>query len=485
MAGRYQYPFNIKQGVRQGGILSTHLYKVFVQDLLVELEENALGYHLGNVYVGTPTCADDIAFISNVENKLQIMLNVLSRYANEHHYTIHPMKTQIIDCSKTKSNYKWNLGGNEINTAESGVHLGIIRAEKNECQINIQERIQIPRRTKYALMGSEVHGTNGLDPSTSYNIYKTYFVPRLIYGLEVLPMTKANIEQLEKFHRKNLRHIQSLPERTSNAAVLLLIGALPIEAEIHKRCLSLLLSLLNCGNDKIHQILTRQITTNFDNNKSFFTRIMDILEMYGLPSITQLQKNTPKKEHWKNSIKIKVDKFWYEKTLADVENKSSLTFLNTSNLEPNKPHHVWNVKQLPRFELRKAIIKARVMTGTYILQADKYKFTHYNVEATCQLCCSGNEEVIHFLTTCPILSTTREKYFSEIREIITYEITAEMWNNVFKNKTAISQLIVDCTKYKEVLNISNKLLNIIENKTRNLIFQLHMDRLKILEKNNE
>ncbi|CAC5422905.1 unnamed protein product [Mytilus coruscus] len=206
-------------------------------------------------------------------------------------------------------------------------------------------------------------------------------------------MTKANIEQLEKFHRKNLRHIQSLPERTSNAAVLLLIEALPIEAEIHKRCLSLLLSLLNCGNDKIHQILTRQITTNFDNNKSFFTRIMDILEMYGLPSITQLQKSTPKKEHWKNTIKVKVDKFWYEKTLADVENKSSLTFLNTSNLEPNKPHHVWNVKQLPRFELRKAIIKARVMTGTYILQADKYKFTHYNVEATCQLCCSGNEDV--------------------------------------------------------------------------------------------
>ncbi|VDI57173.1 Hypothetical predicted protein [Mytilus galloprovincialis] len=106
-------PFNIKQGVRQGGILSTHLYKVFVQDLLVELEENALGYHLGNVYAGTPTCADDIAFISNNKNELQIILNVLSRYANEHHYTIHPRKTQIIDCSKTKSNFKWNLG--EIN----------------------------------------------------------------------------------------------------------------------------------------------------------------------------------------------------------------------------------------------------------------------------------------------------------------------------------------------------------------------------------
>ena len=39
---------------------STHLYKIFVQDLLLELEENSLGYHLGNVYIGTPTCADDV-----------------------------------------------------------------------------------------------------------------------------------------------------------------------------------------------------------------------------------------------------------------------------------------------------------------------------------------------------------------------------------------------------------------------------------------
>ncbi|CAC5376761.1 unnamed protein product [Mytilus coruscus] len=74
-------PFKIKRGVRQGGILSTHLYKIFVQDLLVELEQNSLGYHLGDIYVGAPTCADDIAFISNNEYELQIMLNVIDRYA--------------------------------------------------------------------------------------------------------------------------------------------------------------------------------------------------------------------------------------------------------------------------------------------------------------------------------------------------------------------------------------------------------------------
>ena len=67
-------PFSIKQWVRQGGILSTHLYKIFVQDLLEELEQNAIGYHLGNIYVGSPACADDIAFISSDKYEMQTML---------------------------------------------------------------------------------------------------------------------------------------------------------------------------------------------------------------------------------------------------------------------------------------------------------------------------------------------------------------------------------------------------------------------------
>jgi hypothetical protein len=79
--GELSNTYLVLQGVRQGGILSTHLYKIFVQDLLLELEENSLGYHLGNVYIGTPTCADDVAIIERDSNNLQIMINVISRYA--------------------------------------------------------------------------------------------------------------------------------------------------------------------------------------------------------------------------------------------------------------------------------------------------------------------------------------------------------------------------------------------------------------------
>ena len=57
--------------------------------------------------------------------------------------------------------------------------------------------MKLARRTKYALMNSGYHGTDGLSPATSYQIYKTYVLPRLLYGLEVLPLKKSHITTLE------------------------------------------------------------------------------------------------------------------------------------------------------------------------------------------------------------------------------------------------------------------------------------------------
>ena len=78
-------------------LICIYIYKIFVQDLLLEMEENSLGYHLGNVYIGTPTCADDVAFIERDSNNLQIMINVISRYAKQHHYKINLLKIKIYE----------------------------------------------------------------------------------------------------------------------------------------------------------------------------------------------------------------------------------------------------------------------------------------------------------------------------------------------------------------------------------------------------
>jgi hypothetical protein len=90
-----------------------------------------------------------------------------------------------------------------------------------------------------------------------------------------------------------------LPVRTATSAVYLLLGALPIEAELHKRQLSLLYSILASENTKLKNLMERQLTVNKNNPESFFSRIQDILDLYNLPPIYVLVDALPTKLAWK------------------------------------------------------------------------------------------------------------------------------------------------------------------------------------------
>ena len=95
------------------------------------------------------------------------------------------------------------------------------------------------------------------------------------------------------------------------SAVYLLIGAYPVEAEIHLRRLSLLYSLLSCHNGKIKEVVSRQISVNYDNTKSFFCNIYrrKILEIYELPKIHELQSNLAPKPKGKNLVISTIKKY--------------------------------------------------------------------------------------------------------------------------------------------------------------------------------
>jgi hypothetical protein len=53
-------------------------------------------------------------------------------------------------------------------------------------------------------------------------------------------LKKKDMATLSSFHIGTLKRLQSLPIRTANSAAYLLLGTLPISAELHKRQLSLL-----------------------------------------------------------------------------------------------------------------------------------------------------------------------------------------------------------------------------------------------------
>ncbi|CAC5414819.1 unnamed protein product [Mytilus coruscus] len=193
--------FSIDQGVRQGGILSSHLYKQYINELLSELETHNMGISIGNTCAGCPSCADDIDITSS--------------------------KNTILSDQDWSSWYKWTQPKNFMQDLPSIRH------------------------------------------STSSIWHRNLKSP------------KQRHSSTMQFRLSSLKHIQSLPNRTATSAVYLLLGALPITAELHKRQLSLLHSIAMSHNNSIREIAWRQHTAG--RPKSFFKRINDILDMYQLP----------------------------------------------------------------------------------------------------------------------------------------------------------------------------------------------------------
>ena len=146
--------------------------------------------------------------------------------------------------------------------------------------MNVNERISSARRTSYFLMNTGLHGSNELTPMTSYIIYKAYILPRLLYGLEMLKLTQGQLNQLSKYHIQNLRNIQSHPKRISTSAMLLLLSALSLDAELHKRRLSLAFSVFNSENPSLKLLVQRLLACSFDNGNSFFYELTTILQKF-------------------------------------------------------------------------------------------------------------------------------------------------------------------------------------------------------------
>ena len=270
-----------------------------------------------------------------------------------------------------------------------------------------------------------------------------------------MPITNTQLQLLSKFHIDNLRRFQSLPTRTATCAVYLLIGVLPIEAELHKRQLSLLYNLLVSTNETIVELNNRQIAVNLDNSLSFYSRVQKILDTYQLPSLQKLQTDIPTKEQWKILVKRAVNEFLTDKLSTEAVDKSTLCYLNIEPLKIGQTHPLWSSLESTVSDVRKGITRCRMITGTYMLQSIKSKFSKSSVKSTCNCCGLNEEDLPHMLLECPALIDQRKVLYPELKSLVIDIVGIRQWNEIFTNRNQLVQLILDCTVFTALKESKN------------------------------
>ena len=89
-------PFLIVQGVCQGGVLSTNLYKVYVDPGLDRVTYRMIGSIVGEIPCPIPTCADDMTELSDSKEEVQTLVDEGDNYSTLERYLLQLIKSVVM-----------------------------------------------------------------------------------------------------------------------------------------------------------------------------------------------------------------------------------------------------------------------------------------------------------------------------------------------------------------------------------------------------
>ncbi|CAG2195015.1 unnamed protein product [Mytilus edulis] len=121
--------FNLKKGVRQGGVLSAVFYLVFINDLLRQLDESPYGSMLFNLRVSSTVQADDIALISTTSKGMKTLIDICQTYSENWGFRFSSAKSEVLKFCSSKCatiSQPLKLYGADIPVVTSTKHVGII-----------------------------------------------------------------------------------------------------------------------------------------------------------------------------------------------------------------------------------------------------------------------------------------------------------------------------------------------------------------------
>ena len=139
-AGELSHPINIRQEVRQGGVISTGHYKRYKNTFLLQLEDRFTGIKISATGITHVTVADDVALLAEDHPDTQVMVWDADNNVRWKRYCIHPTKRHTLhfasQAKKRETEPNTFMAGECVDTPDTTVHLGIVRNTTGRADID-------------------------------------------------------------------------------------------------------------------------------------------------------------------------------------------------------------------------------------------------------------------------------------------------------------------------------------------------------------
>jgi len=315
--GKTSDSIDVKRSVRQGGVMSTFLYLIYINPLLLELEKSNYGCTVYSVRGGNPSFADDIALVATTPYNLQRLVDIVYMYGKEWKLELNARKSTTMVFTHRRSAIKIGImyESNFLEQQTFMIHLGIRLDANLRLTPRIDERIQKARNAFFAMATQGVH-PQGVNPLVSISLYKTIIKPIVLYGSELWTnMTQAETYALNKFQHFVVKKILGLSVQTRSDMCESMVGLHKLKYDIDVKKLIFLHKILSFDSANVSRnIFIRRYYAYVSGNShvryGFVPDICNILINYQLQDfVNQCLTNPnsiPNKTSWKTKVKRNV-----------------------------------------------------------------------------------------------------------------------------------------------------------------------------------
>ena len=220
-SGTTSYNFNLTQGVRQGSILSPHLYNIYTEKLLATFHTKLkTGTSIHGTYTWIIAYADDLILISSTLTGLQKMINYCVSYGIDTKIKFNTEKTEFLISRQHSSNQPYiTLDNQRIKPNSTLKHLGFkwgITSQWNTAALHTShtsEKLNNLWSIKNALINS---GIRFCHPYTIAKLYSSIIIPRLTYGIEICKLSQTTLLNIDSQARSALKSLFNVSKFSKN-----------------------------------------------------------------------------------------------------------------------------------------------------------------------------------------------------------------------------------------------------------------------------
>jgi len=196
--------FRVKKGVRQGCVISPHLFNIMAEAVMREVIEGwEGGVRIGGMKITNLRYADDIVLLAGSESELQELVTRLQQIGENKGLKINMNKTKVMTQKGKTCNIE--IRGVRLEQVDTFRYLGSLITEDAADVKDIREKLARGLNTITTL--KQLWKSHNIRMDTKMKLMRALVWPVATYGCESWTIKKKEEERINAFEMKCLRQI--------------------------------------------------------------------------------------------------------------------------------------------------------------------------------------------------------------------------------------------------------------------------------------